>query len=219
MTIQVVGAGLGRTGTNSLKLALEHLLGGPCYHMVEVFGRPGDAEVWADAYEGRPPDWHEFLRDFRAVVDWPAVSFWADLATAFPDAVILLSVRDADAWWTSASNTIFQALAGSTEPDRMVAGMMASFPLALDHPDAAKAAYEAHNQHVRDPPIRPAWSSGAPGTDGHRSARRWAWPCPTSRSPTSTPPPSSGPPPASTSPMRPPMKPPMKPVDKWCHRG
>ena len=150
MTVQVVGAGLGRTGTNSLKLALEQLLGGPCYHMVEVFARPDDVEVWADAYEGSPPDWAEFLRDYRATVDWPAASFWSELAAAFPEAVILLSVRDTDAWWTSASNTIFPALAGSAEPDRMVRGMMASFPLDLADPDAAKAAYEAHNERVRD---------------------------------------------------------------------
>ena len=60
MSLWVVGAGLGRTGTTSLKAALEQLLGGPCYHMLEVRERPADPDAWGDAYEGHPPAWTEF---------------------------------------------------------------------------------------------------------------------------------------------------------------
>ena len=79
MTLQVVGAGLGRTGTHSLKAALEQLLGGPCYHMIEVFGRPDDIPVWHAAVNGDMPDWNTFLADYRATVDWPASAFWREI--------------------------------------------------------------------------------------------------------------------------------------------
>lgn len=170
MALQVVGAGLGRTGTHSLKVALEQLLGGPCYHMIEVFGRPADPTVWADAAEGNPPDWAEFLVDYRAAVDWPASACWSELADAFPDAVVLLSVRDPDKWWKSASDTIFQVIGNPDGPrndnpewGRMIDAMMARFtPDYLDE-DAAKAAYLAHNQRVRDtiaPDRLVEWSPG-----------------------------------------------------------
>jgi len=156
VALRVIGAGLGRTGTTSLKLALEVLLGGPCYHMLEVRERPGDPTVWADAYEGRRPDWDAFFGEYRAAVDWPAAPFWFELGEAFPHAVILLSVRDPDSWWQSVSNTIFPALSTYFAPDapdddwtRMGRGMMTSFTPGWQDESAAKAAYLAHNDHVR----------------------------------------------------------------------
>jgi hypothetical protein len=156
VALQVIGAGLGRTGTTSLKLALEDLLGGNCYHMLEVRERPADPGVWADAYENRLPDWGAFLEGYRAVVDWPAAPFWSELSEAFPDAVIVLSVRDPESWWKSASRTIFPALStyfASDAPDndwtRMGRRMMTSFTPGWQEESAAKAAYLAHNDHVR----------------------------------------------------------------------
>jgi hypothetical protein len=154
MAIEVVGAGLGRTGTHSLKLALERLLDGPCYHMIEVFGRPADLDVWAAAYQGRPPDWAELFADYRAVVDWPAAGCWRQIADAFPDAPVLLSVRDVDEWWTSASATIFEIVAGppGTDDDgfrRMTDAMLDSFTHDWRDEAAAKAAFLAHNDEVR----------------------------------------------------------------------
>ena len=158
MGLRVVGAGLGRTGTNSLKLALEQLLDGPCYHMVEVFGHPDDIPVWQRAVDGDPPDWANFLRDYRAAVDWPVASFWRELAAAFPEAIVLLSTRrDADAWWKSASETIF-AITGRDIPDdpvfgpqmRMARAMLErTFTPSWDQEEPAKRAYEAHNEAVR----------------------------------------------------------------------
>ncbi len=154
MAIEIVGAGLGRTGTHSLKLALEQLLGGPCYHMTEVFGRPDDLEVWTEAYQGHAPDWSELFADYRATVDWPSAGCWRQIADAFPDAPVLLSERDPDAWWTSASNTIFEAISGPAGPEgdgfrRMTDAMMAAFTPDWRDPDAAKAAFVAHNDAVR----------------------------------------------------------------------
>jgi len=153
--MRVVGAGLGRTGTYSLKIALEQLLGGTCYHMLEVFGRPDDVPVWQQAFDGRQPEWTAFFGEFTASVDWPAAAFWREQADAFPDALVLLSVRrDADAWWNSADRTILEPFRGASfdAPDEwtaMVTTMLRTFSPDLDAADAVKAAYERHNEEVR----------------------------------------------------------------------
>lgn len=104
MTLRVIGAGQARTGTTSLKLALEQLLGGPCYHMFEVFAYPAHIPVWHRAARGTLPDWQVFLDGYRAAVDLPAAAFWRELAAASPGALIVLSGRDsAEQWWDSAS--------------------------------------------------------------------------------------------------------------------
>src|SRR5262249_44342574 len=111
MALRVVGAGVGRTGTASLQLALQQLLAGRCYHMLETFDRPDDLAVWRAAANGTEPDWDSFLEDFVATVDWPACAFWRPLADANPDAIVLLSTRaSTDAWWRSANDTIFHVM-------------------------------------------------------------------------------------------------------------
>jgi hypothetical protein len=165
MDLQVVGAGLGRTGTHSLKVALEQLLGGPCYHMVEVFGRADQRETWAAAVRGEEVDWATFLAPYRATVDWPAAAFWKELSEAAPDAKVVLSTRDADAWWKSASETIFAVLARGTAPDdaagreefAMISALLEQrFTPQWQDRAGAIAAYEAHNARVRAevPPTR-----------------------------------------------------------------
>jgi sulfotransferase family protein len=91
--LRVVGAGLPRTATRSLKEALEHLLGGRCYHMHEVFHHLEDVPAWCTAIRGGETDWREFPPDCVAAVDWPASAFWRELADANPGAVIVLSMR------------------------------------------------------------------------------------------------------------------------------
>jgi hypothetical protein len=161
--LRVVGAGLGRTGTHSLKIALEKLLGAPCYHMVEVFKRPPDMDVWRAAANGKLPDWHKLFDGYAAVVDWPAAAFWSEIAEAFPDAVILFSYRDADAWWKSVTRTIFEGFRREEPPaDAPVNPRVnpAFVPMVTDlftktfTPDflqeaPAKAAFERHNADVR----------------------------------------------------------------------
>ena len=158
MTLQVVGAGLGRTGTHSLKIALEQLLGAPCYHMLETFGRPDDIPIWHAAMNGDMPDWNEFLSDYRAAVDWPACAFWRELLAENPGAIVLLSSRDADGWWTSATNTIFQVVKRELPADdvggrvqlAMINDMLTKrFTPNWQDETEAKRAYEAHNADVR----------------------------------------------------------------------
>ena len=104
--VKVIGAGLGRTGTASLKGALEELGFGPCYHMTDVFENPGHADFWRAAWRGEPADWDGVLGSYEAAVDWPACSFYEELVERNPDAKVLLSVRDPERWYESTRQTI-----------------------------------------------------------------------------------------------------------------
>jgi hypothetical protein len=105
MTLKVIGAGLGRTGTASLKVALEQLLGGRCYHMSECFGNPANPPLWLAAAQGRA-DWDAIFKGYVATVDYPACGFWRELAARYPQAKVLLTVRDPDNWFESTRETI-----------------------------------------------------------------------------------------------------------------
>ena len=155
MTLKVVGAGLGRTGTLSLKEALERLLGEPCYHMLEVFGRPDHVTMWQAAIDGSPPDWGRIFEGFGAVVDWPAAAFWREISDSYPDAPVLLSTRaSSDEWWRSADRTILEVFRADTSPFEQWRKMATDLfekrfvPAFLDA-ETAKAAYERHNEDVR----------------------------------------------------------------------
>jgi hypothetical protein len=106
--VKVVGAGFGRTGTMSLKAALETLGFGPCYHMIEVFEHPEHAGFWQAAWRGEPVDWDGLLGGYEAAVDWPACTFYEELLQRYPDARVLLSVRDPERWYESTRDTIYQ---------------------------------------------------------------------------------------------------------------
>jgi hypothetical protein len=174
MALRVVGAGLGRTGTASLQLALQQLLDGRCYHMGETFGRPDDVPVWHAAASGTMPAWNQFLSEYVATVDWPACAFWRELSAANPDAVVLLSTRSsADAWWKSAHETIFQVHKREI-PSEHADVMQAQLAMAeavfvntfcsdWEDEDAAKRAYDDHNAAVRagaDPGRLLEWQPG-----------------------------------------------------------
>lgn len=107
MSLKIVGAGYGRTGTNSLKLALEQLGFGPCHHMFEVrddFER--QVVFWEDALAGKAMDWDEVYAGFQSQVDWPGAHYWREVAEHFPDAKVLLSVREPYGWFDSFTKTI-----------------------------------------------------------------------------------------------------------------
>ncbi len=106
--MRVIGVGLGRTGTLSLKVALERLGFGPCYHMLDVFEHPAHVPLWAAAARGEPVDWDELLAGYRATTDWPGCTFWRALVAVHPDARVLLSVRDPERWYESVRSTIFE---------------------------------------------------------------------------------------------------------------
>lgn len=106
--LRIIGAGFGRTGTLSLKAALEELGFGPCYHMSEVFGHPDHVALWQAAADGEPINWDTIFVNYHSAVDWPSCAFYEHQMRAYPDAKILLSVRDPENWYESVSNTIYQ---------------------------------------------------------------------------------------------------------------
>jgi len=159
MTLSVIGAGFGRTGTLSIKMALEQLGVGRCYHMVEVFDNPQHIALWRAAAEGRPVDWDALFAGYGAAVDWPACHFWRQLTDCFPDAKVLLTVRDAERWYQSAHDTIYQAMIGSLPIDDPVARSQREMAAKIVLEDTfggrfedrahAIAVYERHNAEVR----------------------------------------------------------------------
>lgn len=160
MALSVVGAGWGRTGTASLKLALEQLGLGPCHHMQEVRRTPGQLEHWEAAAAGRPMDWNAVFAGYRSAVDWPSAAFWRELADHYPDAKVLLSVRPAERWWASFAGTIKTLLDDPAEPeDPTIARLRAmsrqviadrSLRGAYDSREAAIAAFDRHVAAVRE---------------------------------------------------------------------
>jgi len=116
VSIEVIGPAFGRTGTASLKRALETLGFGPCHHMEEVFGHPEQVPHWQAIAAGRPVVWDEVFAGYRAQVDWPGAHVWRELAAAYPRAKVVLSVRPEDAWWTSFQATIGKLLVADDLP-------------------------------------------------------------------------------------------------------
>ncbi|MDG2175913.1 MAG: sulfotransferase [Gammaproteobacteria bacterium] len=110
MALQVVNAGFGRTGTKSIKMALEELGFGPCHHMEEVFNNPSQLSYWEKAADGEKMDWDEVFKSYQSAVDWPSAHFWKELADFYPESKVLLSVRPAEQWWASYSETIKKLL-------------------------------------------------------------------------------------------------------------
>jgi hypothetical protein len=153
MSLRIVGAGLGRTGTMSLKLALEQLGLGPCYHMVEVFKNPAAPGYWEGAADGAPTDWENVFEGYNATVDWPSATFYKTLADAYPAAKVILTVRDPQAWFASTQATIFArdytaAPANAFESMvRKVVGRM--FDMRMHDRDWVISVFERHNAEVR----------------------------------------------------------------------
>lgn len=107
MSLKVIGAGLGRTGTMSLKVALEQIGFGPCYHMVDVWANlPGSLRLWEAAARGEA-DWQTIFAGYAATVDYPGCTFWRQLMAEYPDAKVILSTRNPESWFESVNSTIF----------------------------------------------------------------------------------------------------------------
>ncbi|MBK80409.1 MAG: sulfotransferase family protein [Gammaproteobacteria bacterium] len=159
MTIEVIGAGFGRTGTLSLKQALEQLGFDKCYHMVEVFQNPDHLEQWTKATRGEPVDWPALFAGYRASVDWPSCNFWELQLEAFPDAKVILSERDPERWYESVMNTIYPSSrkARDSAGPAMKPWVEMAFELIWDGTfhgriedrEHAIDVYLAHNEYVK----------------------------------------------------------------------
>lgn len=160
MGLSVIGAGFGRTGTKSLKLALEQMGLGPCHHMEEVLSKPRQLLYWQAAVAGNAVDWDGAFAEYRSSVDWPSAHYWRELAAHYPDAKLVLTVRPEDDWWDSYARTIMPTLS----PDRTgitdahLQGVVnvsieiivkKTFGAAFDDRDAGIAAYQRHIAEVK----------------------------------------------------------------------
>ncbi|MEV4219056.1 sulfotransferase family protein [Nonomuraea sp. NPDC049725] len=115
--LEVIGAGFPRTGTSSMKAALERLGFGPCFHMFDVMTKPGIAERWAPLAGDAQPDWARVFDGYRSSQDWPASHFYRSQAEAFPDAKVVLTVRDPHAWYVSMGTLMAEGPGRELPPD------------------------------------------------------------------------------------------------------
>ena len=159
MALKVIGSGFGRTGTKSLKLALEQLGFTPCHHMVEIRPTPGQVDFWADIAARKPVDWHAVFAGFEAAVDWPSCNYWREMAAAFPEAKVIHTTRPFEQWWQSFSRTIAESLLTDTpteDPIRLKQRFMVNQIIKMDvfggemeDKEVARAAFERREAEVK----------------------------------------------------------------------
>jgi hypothetical protein len=160
MTLKVIGSGFGRTGTLSMKLALEQLGFGPCHHMMEVMGNPAQPAHWKALAAGKAVDWNEVFQGYNSQVDWPGAAVWRETSAHFPAAKVVHTERPEDEWWNSFSTTIgkFFRVAHEMALPPHIADIFATmsggfmkdtFGGNVDK-DTVVAAYRRNNQRVRD---------------------------------------------------------------------
>src|SRR3569833_867252 len=115
--LEVIGTGFGRTGTLSLKAALERLGFGHCHHKLELMGDAGQIARWTRVARGETADWVAVYRGYRATGDWPGARYWRELTAHFPQAKVILTVSDPRRWYESAAARIFGSASGPAPAD------------------------------------------------------------------------------------------------------
>lgn len=151
MTLKVIGTGFGRTGTDSMRNALDILGFGPCHHMRALLADDDHKMQWRSRAVSGTPDWDVLFDGFGACVDWPSAHYWPELVAAYPEAKVLLTWRTAESWWTSFSKTILPVVEASTETEedapgsKLIARVFDWKPLTRDH---CIAVYEANVARV-----------------------------------------------------------------------
>ncbi len=150
MALEVIGTGFGRTGTESIRFALEKLGFAPCHHMRQVYADDEQMRRWHEVIVGGGvPDWERLFEGYRAAVDWPSVQYWHVLIDAYPDAKVILTLRTAESWWKSYERTLARVVA-PLPPDDLARRMMdISFGGKPLDREVAIAAYEANVRAVR----------------------------------------------------------------------
>ncbi|HZE32702.1 MAG TPA: sulfotransferase, partial [Actinoallomurus sp.] len=156
--LDVIGVGFGRTGTLSLKSALERVGFGPCHHMVELIDNVDQISLWKRLTDGETPDWDAVYRGYRSTADWPGARFWRQITDHFPQAKVILTVRDPQRWYESAAQSIYLAVSGPAPADPLAAGMRqvvegmvwnGEFDGRFEDMDHAIEVFNEHNEAVR----------------------------------------------------------------------
>lgn len=150
MTLSVIGAGFGRTGTHTLNLALEMLGFGPCHHMEDVIKSDQQKAWFRAAGRGEPVDWDEVYAGYKSAVDWPTAYFWRELAEHYPTAKIILTVRNSEEWYKSARATIFNTMREDASPESFGRAVIANkvFGGRIDDEAHVIHVLEEHNAEV-----------------------------------------------------------------------
>jgi hypothetical protein len=156
LALSVIGAGYGRTGTLSLKYALEILGFNKCHHMLEVLNNPGEDQRWMAASRGEDVDWDDLLGGYQATVDWPSCHFYRELAEKYPAAKVILTVRDPLSWFESMSNTTLRVIrqgmqSGRIQPQGNLGTELvvkAALDGNIDDANLAAAAFNRHSAEV-----------------------------------------------------------------------
>lgn len=151
MALSVIGAGFGRTGTESMKLALEILGFGPCHHMKEVIADPDQLRIWRSIARGDEPSWEEAFAGYRSAVDWPSAYFWRELSAYYPDAKVLLTLRSPESWYASMEKTILKTLRASTDTESIGIRLITErvFDRRIDDREHVIATYERNTAEVQ----------------------------------------------------------------------
>jgi Sulfotransferase domain len=151
VTIRVIGTGFGRTGTDSMREALNILGFGPCHHMGQVNANPEQKRLWRALAAGAEPDWDQLFAGYASCMDWPSAHYWRQLIRVFPDARVIHTWRSAESWWTSFEGTILKVIEQSSEPESLAVALVAAQALQGKPSDRehAIALYEANVAAVR----------------------------------------------------------------------
>ena len=150
MSLKIIGTGFGRTGTDSMRHALNLLGAGPTHHMFELNENPALRDGWRALAKGATPDWEALFAGFPACVDWPSAFYWKTLIEVFPDAKVLLTWRSAESWWDSFEKTILLFIRRTTDPDNLTICLIAEqvFAGRPDQRDHAIRIYERNVEEV-----------------------------------------------------------------------
>ncbi len=145
MTIRVIGAGWGRTGTDSMREALNRLGFGPCHHMFEVTENPIMKARWRAFMDSGVPDWEALFEGYNSCVDWPAAHCWRELMAVYPEAKVILTWRSPENWWTSFEATILKFVSTTTDRKSVAVRIVEkAFDDRAGDRDFMIGRYEAH---------------------------------------------------------------------------
>ena len=153
--MKVIGAGLPRTGTATLRDALVLLGLGPCYHTSEILDQLDHIGGWLAAYEGGPVP-YEVFAGYQATADAPSCFFWRELISEYPRAKVILTMRDARSWYTSMAKTLLRRDRFTPSADPVLAGLRELALATFKHvygpdndEDRLTALFHRHNAEVR----------------------------------------------------------------------
>lgn len=149
MTLQVIGTGFGRTGTDSMREALDILGLGPCHHMLEVIGNDQQKQLWRALAKGAAPDWNVLFAGYNSCMDWPSAHYWRDLVRFYPEARVILTNRSPESWWASFEKTILPVVMNSVDHDSLGLALIAKQVFG-GKPDDRAHAIAVYEANVRD---------------------------------------------------------------------